>query len=203
MKTVRFSKIIEGSGKPETHLVLTDPKKDKELQAAVKADRVMTVFQGAVGNKMDRGEIGFELGRARQFLVFPKSLKKFKGKSVVGIKYDLIHSRDLPNPERAAPVQAPKRQNTKKQLQKRAPKKPASEKKIARKQEPKTLRKVVRAPAHKKDTNIVPFPARETSRDDASEEVTSLKNQVRRAMKSLEGGKQVAAFNLLKRIVDS
>src|SRR5436190_17884706 len=90
MKTVRFSKVIDGSGKPETHLILTDPKKDKELQAAVKGERVMTVFQGAVGNKTDRGEIGFESGTSRQFLVFPKSLKKFKGKSVVGIKYELI-----------------------------------------------------------------------------------------------------------------
>jgi hypothetical protein len=35
-----------------------------------------------------------------------------------------------------------------------------------------------------------------------ADEITALKNQIRRAMKSLEAGKQVAAFKLLKRAVE-
>ncbi|MEO7934338.1 MAG: hypothetical protein ABIT76_14380 [Chthoniobacterales bacterium] len=70
MKTVRFSKIVESCGQPEPYLVLMDPAKDKTLQAAVKAQRVLTVFQETVGNKADRGEVGFQPGPLRQFLVF-------------------------------------------------------------------------------------------------------------------------------------
>jgi hypothetical protein len=33
MKTVRFSKVVEHSGAPETHLVLIDPAKDRALQS--------------------------------------------------------------------------------------------------------------------------------------------------------------------------
>src|SRR4051812_2578630 len=100
MKTARFAKIVERCGAPETHLVLMDPAKDRALQAAVKAQRVMTVFQESVGTKTDRAEVGFDPGPGRQFLVFPKSLKPFAGTSVVGIKYDLISSPEVPKSER-------------------------------------------------------------------------------------------------------
>ena len=36
-----------------------------------------------------------------------------------------------------------------------------------------------------------------------NENLEELRNQVRQAMKLLEEGKQVAAFNLLKRIIDN
>ena len=93
MKTVRFSKVFEHSGAPETHLVLIDPAKDRALKSAVKANRVMTLFQESAGTKADHGEIGFLPGPGRQFLVFPKSLKPFIGRAVVGIKYELFARR--------------------------------------------------------------------------------------------------------------
>jgi hypothetical protein len=83
VKTVRFSKVVEKSGAPETYLVLMDPAKDRTLQAAVKAQRVMTVAQESVGTKTDRGEVGFHPGPSRQFLVFPKSLRA--DRDVVGV----------------------------------------------------------------------------------------------------------------------
>lgn len=51
---------------------------------------------------------------------------------------------------------------------------------------------------------VVPFKAAPPRRDeeDDDSEVAALKNQVRHAMAALEDGKAVAAFNLLKRIVD-
>lgn len=86
-----------------------DPAKDRTFQAALKAQRVTTVFQEAVGTKTDRGEVGFQPGRGRQFLVFPKSLKSFTGRSVVSIKYDLIGSPEVPHSERAKAPRPPKK----------------------------------------------------------------------------------------------
>ena len=50
---------------------------------------------------------------------------------------------------------------------------------------------------------VVKFPASKAE-DEAppNEEVEEIKKQVRQAMKIFEKGKQVAAFNLLKRIVE-
>ena len=50
---------------------------------------------------------------------------------------------------------------------------------------------------------MVEFPAPKVEdKDGPNEEVEEIKKQVRQAMKILEEGKQVAAFNLLKRIVE-
>jgi hypothetical protein len=45
MGTVRFSKVVEAAGKPIVHLLWVDPAKDATLQKAIKAARVMTVYQ--------------------------------------------------------------------------------------------------------------------------------------------------------------
>ena len=142
----------------------------------------MTVFQAAVGNKTDRGEIGFQPGRSRQFLVFPKSLRSFAGRTVVGIKYDMLSLAELPKGKRAAPARPPKKAKPK-----RVPlevKKPS--------------------PPQHKAGNIVVFKPAAKSEDEAeeNEEVAEIKKKIRHAMTVLEQGKQVAAFNLLKRIVD-
>src|SRR5580704_14989840 len=99
VSTVRFSKVIEASGKPDIHLLLIDPAKDKTLQTAIKSDRVMTVYQQS--GETDHGIVGFEQGRSRQFLVFPKPLKAFQGQRIVGIKYELLEDAPTPKPEPA------------------------------------------------------------------------------------------------------
>jgi hypothetical protein len=63
VKTVRFTQVVERCGAPEAHLVLTDPTKDRALQSAMKAQRMMTVFQESVGTKADRDEMGFHRDR--------------------------------------------------------------------------------------------------------------------------------------------
>src|SRR5260221_70493 len=92
MKTVRFSEVVNSSGKPDTHLLLIAPAKDKTLQAAIKSNRVMTLYQGSGSTTSDYGTIGFVEGPSRQFLVFPQTLKSFADKRVIGIKYDLLES---------------------------------------------------------------------------------------------------------------
>ena len=180
VKTARFATVVERLGKPEIHLALLDPKKDRSLQAAVKANRVMTIMQPSAGAKADRGEVGFDPGTGRQFLIFPKSLRPFARHTVVGIKYDLIESKEVPKRERVVPG-PPK------------PKKPRG----TAKNRKKTHTKV--------ESNVIAFKPRHGDDEDTDEEGDSadqLKGQVRRAMKLLEDGKAVAAFNLLKRIVD-
>jgi hypothetical protein len=179
VKTARFAKVVEKAGRPEIYLTLIDPTKDSKLQAAVKAHRVMTVSQESVGNKTDRGEIGFEAGAHRQFLVFPKTLKAFAGRTVVGIKYDLLEDRELPKNQRAAPARAPRTPKPK-----RAPK----------------IRTEKRKPEPASAPKVVPFKP-EPIEDEEDDEIADLKKQVRHAMRVLEDGKAVAAFNLLKRIV--
>jgi hypothetical protein len=90
MKTVRFSEVVKSSGKPDTHLLLIAPAKDKTLQAAIKSNRVMTVYQES--GSSDYGTIGFVEGSSRQFLVFPQTLEPFADKRIIGIKYDLLES---------------------------------------------------------------------------------------------------------------
>src|SRR5688572_18920909 len=109
VKTVRFSQVVKRGGEPETYLVLKKPAQDKTLQAAIKAHRVMTVFQETVGTKTDHGKVGFEEGRSRQYLVFPKSIRAFEGRKVVGIKYDLLSSEEVPKSKRPRPARAPKK----------------------------------------------------------------------------------------------
>ena len=157
---------------PQLHLLLSKPEKDRALQTAVKANRVMTITQESVGTKKDRGEIGFEAKTGRQFLIFPKSLRAFVGRTVVGINYDLLSVPSLPKNQRAVP-----------QPVKRAVPKPAK-----------------KPPAKMVISKVVAFQPPEEDEEDA--EITEMKKQIRHAMDVLEKGKPVAAFNLLKRMVD-
>lgn len=91
MKSVRFSEVVEHSGRPQVHALWIAPEEDPEFQRVRKADRVMTIEPRGHG-KADCGVVGFDANRQRgsQILVFPKSLKRYDGREVVGIKFDLV-----------------------------------------------------------------------------------------------------------------
>jgi hypothetical protein len=217
MDTVRFAKIVESCGKPDTHLLLIDPAKDKGLQAAIKSNRVMTVHQQSGGTKTDYGTIGFEQGASRQFLLFPKTLKPFADKRVIGIKYDLLESVPVLEKEgQPKPVADQSRKPPAKTLSqtgdkapnqisdkalKVIPKSEVGKKTETAKIDASSTEGKKKAPSEK----LVEFPKPGASAEvsDHREELEELKRQVREAMDLLEQGKQVAAFNLLKRIVDA
>lgn len=220
MSTVRFSKVIEACGKPDFHLLLIDPAKDKTLQAAIKSDRVMTIYQQS--GETDHGVVGFEQGRSRQFLVFPKPLKAFQDQRIVGIKYELLEDAPTPKPE-----------PTKKEPVKPAadqPDEPVSTKKgnpPSKRTDPPTPTVVPKAAAAKQkeadrvnekdqdqrnsgadsEDKVVKFqkpgPAEQPAVASARDDIEELKRRVREAMDALEEGKQVVAFNLLKRILEN
>ncbi|WP_395750004.1 hypothetical protein [Prosthecobacter sp.] len=194
MKTARFSQVVAKCGRPEIHLLLTDPKKDPALQSAVKANRIMTVMQAVVGTKKDWGEAGFHVGAGRQYLVFPKSVKSFEGKAVVGIKYELLSGAEIQNTRKPKAAKAAKRARHKKPPQHE--KKPSKEAlKLAEAfHESAPPEPEEKEPKEKKEDAIASKPA--------SAEIAALKRQVKKAMQALEKGRQVAAFNLLQKIVE-
>jgi len=163
-----------------------DPAKDAELQKAITANRVLTVRQRPGGTQADYGIIGFEKGTSGQILLFPKSLKQFINQRVIGVKYDLLEW-----PEVAKSQQAPK------------PKKP----KQPPKRQPQDSETPVLPTKTAREESAVPqllkFPEPIVEESGGSNlEIEEIKGQVRQAMEALEEGKQVAAFNLLKRIIE-
>ena len=224
MSTVRFLKVLEACGKPDIHLLLIDPAKDKTLQAAIKSDRVMTLYQQSGGT--DHGIVGFEQGRSRQFLVFPKPLKPFLGQRIVGIKYELIDDTPAPKKE-AIKKEAPKSDEPAPTVVDQSS--PAETKgadsqsvKQAAHQTPSVVSKAgaaqsqEAAPAKQdrrdqedrktvSEDKVIKFQKAEPEKPPAADgdEIAKLKHQVREAMDALEQGKQVVAFNLLKRILDA
>jgi hypothetical protein len=109
MGTVRFSKVVEAAGKPIVHLLWVDPAKDATLQKAIKAARVMTVYQQPAPTMADFGAVGFDKNVSGQILIFPKSLKQFSDQRVIGVKYDLIEWPAVQKSQQAPEAQPPKR----------------------------------------------------------------------------------------------
>ncbi len=95
MTTARFSQVLAKSGTPHVHLTWTTPTRDKTLRAAVEHCRLLTVHQNARGQKKDFGLVGLHPGKSVQYLVFPKSLRAFAGKRVVGIDYAAVAEDSL------------------------------------------------------------------------------------------------------------
>ena len=185
MGTVRFSKIVETVGQPSVHVLWMDPQNDTILQKAIKTNRVMTIHQRSAGAKTDYGTIGFDKGVTGQILIFPKSLKEFSDQRVVGVKYDLLELASFPKSE-----QAPKSEPAKPAIGSKPKEIPTGTLELPVVEES--------APA-----KMVKFPAPKVEdKDRPNEEIEEIKKQVRQAMKILEEGKQVPAFNLLKRIVE-
>lgn len=89
-KTVRFSALVESSGKPKQQLLWTAPEKDKAFLKAVEQNRVVTLVQINVGTRKDYGMVGFFPEKRGTFLVFPKSISYATGTKVTGIKYEQI-----------------------------------------------------------------------------------------------------------------
>jgi len=87
-KTVRFGQVIEKCGKPQVYTLWQKPSTDRHLQAELKKNRVMTIVNTDSGT--DFGIAGFKESKGATHLIFPKSLKQFVDKRVVGIDWALV-----------------------------------------------------------------------------------------------------------------
>jgi len=87
-KTIRFSELVEECGQPDVYTLWKKPAADGRFQAQLKNNRVMTIQKSESGT--DFGIIGFKERKGARYLVFPKSLKQFANKRVIGIDWARI-----------------------------------------------------------------------------------------------------------------
>lgn len=90
IKTARFADVVDRCGTPEVYTLWQKPAADRHFQSLLKNDRVMTVRTG--GETADFGEVGYHASKTATYLAFPKSLRRFEGKRIIGIKWDLLQS---------------------------------------------------------------------------------------------------------------
>jgi len=88
VNTARFTAVVSRSGKPEVYTLWQKPSRDRHFQTFNKNNRIMTIQQSESGS--DFGLIGFKSRKGARYLVFPKSLKTFEDKRIVGINWDLV-----------------------------------------------------------------------------------------------------------------
>jgi hypothetical protein len=88
IKTARFSQIIENCGKPHVCTLWQKPSADRHLQSQIKRTRVMTILKSESGT--DFGIVGFKESREARYLIFPKSLKRFVEKRIIGLDWALV-----------------------------------------------------------------------------------------------------------------
>jgi len=88
VRTARFSQVVEKCGDPQVYTLWQKPTADHYFQSQVKKNRVMTVQKSESGT--DFGIAGFKERKGATYLVFPKSLKRFADKRIVGIDWALL-----------------------------------------------------------------------------------------------------------------
>lgn len=88
IKTARFADLVERCGEPTVHTLWQKPAADRHLQSVIKNGRLMTMRTSDSGTEF--GEVGFHQHKGAQYLEFPKSLRRFAGKRIVGIKWELV-----------------------------------------------------------------------------------------------------------------
>ena len=87
-KTARFSQVIESCGNPQVYTLWQKPSANRHLQSQINNHHVMTVLKSQSGT--DFGMVGFKETKEARYLIFPKSLKRFAEKRIVGIDWALV-----------------------------------------------------------------------------------------------------------------
>jgi hypothetical protein len=88
IKTARFSQIIEKCGKPQVYTLWQKSSADRHFQVQIKNTRLMTILKSESGT--DFGIVGFKESKEARYLIFPKSLKRFAEKRIIGIDWALV-----------------------------------------------------------------------------------------------------------------
>jgi hypothetical protein len=85
VKNARFAQVVEKAGKPGVYTLWQKPAQDRHLQSEIKNNRVMTIQKSDTGSEF--GIVGFKEHKGASYLIFPKSLKRFENKRIVGINW--------------------------------------------------------------------------------------------------------------------
>jgi len=92
VKTVRFAQVVEKCDQPQVYTLWQKPAQDRHFRSQIKNNRVMTIQESGAGAEF--GIVGFKERKGASYLVFPKSLKRFENKRIVGINWDLVNQND-------------------------------------------------------------------------------------------------------------
>jgi hypothetical protein len=79
---------MEKCGQPNVYTLWQKPSSDRHFQAQLRNNRVMTVQRSDGGT--DFGIVGFKESKGATYLVFPKSLKRFEDRRVIGIDWTCV-----------------------------------------------------------------------------------------------------------------
>ena len=90
-KTARFADVVERAGKPEPYTLWQKPAQDRHLQSEIKNHHVMTILRTDAGREF--GMIGFKEKKGASYLIFPKGLKRFENRRIVGMNWDLVKTK--------------------------------------------------------------------------------------------------------------
>lgn len=198
MKSARFATLVERAGAPSPYLLWVPPEKDRTLQSAIKQHRVLTVHQDVRGTKKDYGTVGFTQEPEAQYLIFPKSLRRFESQRVVGINYDLLEpdARAVPQPvPTPAAVRPPKQQKPKP-----ASRAPKTERPKSAKTAPARAERA--EPAEPDEPKPPPdVVSEEPPAPPPLPEPTEIAKNLRRVLADLKAGKAVAAYERLQELL--
>jgi hypothetical protein len=90
-KKIRFGDLVRESGRPRTHTLWTELKKDRSLREAIKKKQIVTVIQDPTSKRKDFGRIGFHQQPGAVYLIFPRPLPlQDEDSRVIGINYQLL-----------------------------------------------------------------------------------------------------------------
>jgi hypothetical protein len=191
MKSVRFTQVVEKSGKPEVYFRFGPLEKDPGLQRAVKQKRVMTVHREPRGQRKDYGRVGLHEDPHAQILIFPKSLASFAGKHVIAINYDLVPEEMVAmRPDAEGEGWKPRRRKDAKESAK-----PRTEAEPG----PEQAAVVARSEPERKSPRRRAVPSR---KEPGAADAAKILREVRAALRELKGGRTVAAYQRLERLVD-
>ncbi len=88
VKKARFAQVVEDCGKPQVYTLWQKPSTDRHLQSQLKNNRVMTILKSESGT--DFGIVSLKESKEARYLIFPKSLKRFADKRIIGIDWALV-----------------------------------------------------------------------------------------------------------------
>ena len=88
VKTARFAVVIEKCGAPEVYTLWVKPEADRRFQTLIKGHKIMTIQTTDAGTEF--GVADYCERKGARYLSFPKSLKRFEQRRIVGINWDLV-----------------------------------------------------------------------------------------------------------------
>lgn len=199
MKTARFTSVVAKAGKPKAHLLLTTAARDRTLQSAIRAHRVLSVHQALTGQRKDYGVVGYDAKVASQVLLFPRSLRAFRDARIVGIDYSLLDEPEADVPKNVTPFPVPRASAS---TGKKAPPSPARKK-------TKTTPHPSREPEKPKANNPAkpfrkeaPLHREGATREPKSPATGPLKKKLQAVLREWEKGHEVKAHRMLAAVVD-